>query len=164
MNLVLCFRALVYELLVTCDLKDAATSKLQCSILRLILPTSHNDEEQNIACRKIEAEQKMLQEVSFRPIVMLEKEKRDPCFEPLGFIRDLANVIEFRSCNVENEMLKEIVNRDVGDAYMEVSEDKKEFDLHTMIKMKMLILNSLYQIILLSRMNIVYVIIQMRME
>ncbi|PWA43222.1 hypothetical protein CTI12_AA537640 [Artemisia annua] len=80
---------LLYELLVTCDLKNA-TSKLQCSILRLILPTSHNDEEQNIAFRKsvtneinnlnmqsmtanvwlfacrditeVEAEQKMLQE------------------------------------------------------------------------------------------------------
>ncbi|GKB65098.1 hypothetical protein Tco_0921284, partial [Tanacetum coccineum] len=64
----------------------AATSKLQCSILRLILPTSHKDEEQNIAyITKVEVEQKMLQE--------------------------------------ENEMLKEIVNRDVGDAYMEVNED-----------------------------------------
>ncbi|GJS87431.1 hypothetical protein Tco_0770067 [Tanacetum coccineum] len=47
-------------------------------------------------------------------------------------------------------MLKEIVNRDVGDAYMEVSEDEEEFEIHTMIKMKMLILNSLYQIILLT--------------
>ncbi|GKB67850.1 hypothetical protein Tco_0929262 [Tanacetum coccineum] len=89
MNLVLCFRGLVYEVLVTCNLKDA-TSKLQYSILRLILPTSHDDEEQNISCRKsatnevnnlnmymitanvwlfacrditeVEAEQKMLQE------------------------------------------------------------------------------------------------------
>nr|GEV78509.1 RNA polymerase sigma-70 region 1.2 [Tanacetum cinerariifolium] len=47
-------------------------------------------------------------------------------------------------------MLKDIVNRDVGDAYMEVSEDEEEFEIHTMIKMKMLILNSLYQIILLT--------------
>nr|GFC36157.1 hypothetical protein [Tanacetum cinerariifolium] len=60
-------------------------------------------------------------------------------------------------------MLKDIVNRDVGDAYMEVSEDEEEFEIHTMIKMKMLILNSLYQIILLSKINFVYVIIQMRM-
>ncbi|GJW91823.1 hypothetical protein Tco_0169376 [Tanacetum coccineum] len=63
----------------------------------------------------------------------------------------------------ENEMLKDIVNRDVGDAYMDVSEDEEEFEIHMMIKMKMLILNSLYQIILLSRMNFVYVIIEMRM-